>query len=223
MFRTIAGEGAAVDQNVCANWQKQKLQDVLANYEPSDIFSVDEVALFCKLLPNKTHSFKGEKCAGAKHSKDRVTVLVGANMDGHQKLKLLVIGKAKRPRAFKGVKGLPVLYDANTKAWTTRAIFESWLRAKDAEFTRKGRKVVFIVENCPAHGEERDLNSIHLDFLPANVTVILQPTDHSVNRNLKVLYRRQVLKRMMLCMNRDVLFAIHIYDNSKMLRACRLL
>ncbi|KAM7306822.1 tigger transposable element-derived protein 4-like [Ixodes scapularis] len=99
VFPTIAGESATVVQNVCADWQQQKLQDVLSN-EPSDIFNVDEMALFYKFLPNKTLSFKGEKCTGGKHSKDRITVLAEANMDGSKKLKLLVIGKTKRPRAL---------------------------------------------------------------------------------------------------------------------------
>lgn len=220
VFRTIAGESAAVDLNVCADWQQQKLQDVLSTYKPSDIFNVDEMALFYKLLPNKTLSLKGEKCTGGKHSKDRVTVLVGANMDGSEKLKLLVIGKAKRPRAFKGVKGLPVFYEANTKAWMTQAIFETWLRERDAEFIKKGRKVVFIVDNCPAHGEVRDLNSIRLEFLPANVTAVLQPMDQGVIRNLKVFYRRHILRRMMLYMESNkgytvgLLSAIHILAQS---------
>lgn len=134
----IAGEIAVADKNVCTDWQQQKVQDVLTNYEPCDIFNVDKMSLFYKLLPNKALSLKGEKCTGGKHSKDRVNVLVGANLDGSEKLKLLVIGKAKRPRAFKGAKGVPAMYEANTKAWMTQAIFETWLRQKDAEFTRKG-------------------------------------------------------------------------------------
>ncbi|KAH7955377.1 hypothetical protein HPB52_000799 [Rhipicephalus sanguineus] len=34
--------------------KEQKLQDVLSNYGPSNIFKADETTLFCKLLPNKT-------------------------------------------------------------------------------------------------------------------------------------------------------------------------
>ena len=38
---------------------------------------------FCS-LPDKTHAFKGEKCTGGKQAKDRLTVLVAANMDGSE-------------------------------------------------------------------------------------------------------------------------------------------
>ena len=46
-------------------------------------------------MPDKTLRVKREKCTGGKLSKERVTVLVGANMSGSEKRKLLVIGKSR--------------------------------------------------------------------------------------------------------------------------------
>jgi len=40
-------------------------------------------------------TFKEDTCHGGKKSKERVTVMVGANTTGTQKLKLLLIGKSK--------------------------------------------------------------------------------------------------------------------------------
>lgn len=52
-------------------------------------------------------------------------------MTGKDKLPLLIIGKSKRPRCFKGVKTLPVNYACNTKAWVTKKLFKGWLKKVD--------------------------------------------------------------------------------------------
>ncbi|XP_066149867.1 uncharacterized protein [Euwallacea fornicatus] len=57
----------------------------------NDIFNGDETGLFYKTTPNKTLKFKGEKCAGGKQSKERITVWVCANMTGTEKRLLMVI------------------------------------------------------------------------------------------------------------------------------------
>ena len=57
----------------------------------------------------------GKTCSGGKRNK--VTVLVCANMSGTEKVPLLVIGKFAKPRYFKGTATPPVLYEANRKAW----------------------------------------------------------------------------------------------------------
>ena len=49
-------------------------------------------------------------CHGVKLSKERVTVLVGANSDSSEKLPLLMIGKSAKPRCFKNIKKLPCVY-----------------------------------------------------------------------------------------------------------------
>ena len=54
--------------------------------------TLDESLCFCK-----------ENLSGSKKAMDRISVLVCANMPGTEKKKLLVIGKSKNPRCFKGV------------------------------------------------------------------------------------------------------------------------
>ncbi|XP_056645853.1 tigger transposable element-derived protein 6-like [Diorhabda sublineata] len=66
-------------------------QLILQDYQPDDVFNMDECGLFYKCLPNKTLAFKDDKCFSGKNSKERVTVVVCANMTG--KLRILVIGK----------------------------------------------------------------------------------------------------------------------------------
>ena len=60
----------------------------------------------------------GERCSVGKKSKERVTVLVGSNASGSQKIPLFMIGKSKNPRPFKNAK-LPFKYAANKRAWMT--------------------------------------------------------------------------------------------------------
>ena len=47
-------------------------------------------------------------------------------------------------------------------------LFEEWIRELDGKFVREDRKVVLIVDNCPAHPHVGGLKSIRLCFLPAN-------------------------------------------------------
>ena len=71
------------------------------------------------MLSDKTVEFKDVDCHGGKKNKERLTAMICSNMDGSDKLPLLVIGKAANPRCFKNVKPLPVQYHANKKACVT--------------------------------------------------------------------------------------------------------
>lgn len=69
--------------------------------------------LYWKCLPTRTQALKKERCApGYKASKERLTIMTCANGTGEHKLPVVVIGKAKKPRSFKGTetKDLPVHY-----------------------------------------------------------------------------------------------------------------
>lgn len=150
-YRSVSGENASVDKGVCVDWKERTLQLILSRYDPNDIFNADETGLYWRLLPDKTHAFRGEVCTGRKRSKERVTVLVCANMTGTEKCPLLTIGKYKKPRCFRGVTLLPTEYEANTNAWMTSAVFETWIRTWNNKLTRSGRRIALFVDNCTAH------------------------------------------------------------------------
>ncbi|XP_037521813.1 tigger transposable element-derived protein 4 [Rhipicephalus sanguineus] len=90
-FKKMCGESGAVNDSVVAEYRDGKLQSLLQQFPPNDIFNCNETGLFYKLLPEKTLAFAGDPCHGGKHSKERLTVLVGSNMSGSEKLPLLVI------------------------------------------------------------------------------------------------------------------------------------
>lgn len=193
-YGKINGEAQSVDRNVTHDWIYRVWPKLKEKYAPSDTFNADETGIFFKLTPDKTLKFKAEKCVGGKLSKERITVLVAANMSGTEKRKLLVIGKSKNPRCFKNIKQLPVTYKANKSAWMTSQIFEEELRKWDAEL--KGRKILLLVDNCPAHPLVSNLRNIELAFFPPNTTSVLQPMDQSVIKSLKSHYRKKLLMEL---------------------------
>ena len=174
----MSGEAASVTEDMTTDWLGEKLPALLREYQPVDVFNADETELFWKFLPHKTLHMKDEQCSGGKKSKERITVLVCANMTGTEKLPLLVIRKFAKPRCFKNVHTLAVQYEANRKAWMITDLFSSWLMKLDREFTRAGRKIALVIDNCPAHSNiQASLNAVKLVFLPPNTTAKLQLCD----------------------------------------------
>ncbi|GBL89945.1 Tigger transposable element-derived protein 4 [Araneus ventricosus] len=189
-FETICGEAAAVEGEAIEDWKSSVLKDILSRFDASKVFNLDETGLFYRLLPDKTLSFKGEKCTSGKATKQRQTLLLGANISGNEKLKPLVIGKSKRPRCFKNVKSPPVEYEANSNAWMTTTIWERHIRKLDSQFSRQKRNVAIIVDNCTVHNQLENLKAIEIVFLPLNVTALLQPLDQRIIRVFKRKYKK---------------------------------
>lgn len=55
------------------------------------------------MLPNKPLASSNDTVAGTKLIKDRLTIATSSNADETHKLPLFVIGKSKKPRAFKNI------------------------------------------------------------------------------------------------------------------------
>ena len=126
VFHRVEGEEGSVNEDMLRECKSKRLPELLENFSP-DIFNSDETGLFWKWLPDKTLSLKGDKCAGGRRSKDRIVILVCANMSGTEKLHWLVVGRFTKPRHFQSARTLPVQYEANKKAWVISESFSSWL------------------------------------------------------------------------------------------------
>ncbi|KAL4149360.1 hypothetical protein QTP88_003322 [Uroleucon formosanum] len=79
VFRKICGESASVDEGICDDW-KAKLQDLLCEYDPKNVFNADETGLFFKCLPDRTLTYKNEKCHGDNNDFPKVTILTAITM-----------------------------------------------------------------------------------------------------------------------------------------------
>lgn len=196
-FKSISGEAASVSTADVLSFTNE-LPYMIRNYEPRNVYNADETGLFFRALPDKTFAFKGEKCFGGKLSKERLTILQCANMAG-EKEKLVVIGKAARPRAFKnlGLHMLPVSWFSNTKAWMTSEIMHDWLNQFDRKMGAQKRKILLFLDNAASHPRQPVLHNIKICFLPPNTTAICQPLDQGIIQAFKVRYRSKILKRIL--------------------------
>lgn len=175
---------------------------------PEQVYNADETALWWRCIPTTTlAAFYEKEAPGFKVNKDRLTALVCANVSGSHKTKLFVIGKFKKPRAFKNVAHLPVHYEATQNAWMTAAIFKWWFfhcfvpEVKEhlkQQGLPEDSKVILILDNCRAHPPASELVSgnIFVVYLPPNVTSLIQPMDQGVIRNFKHHYRTSFTRKL---------------------------
>lgn len=202
---TISGEKLSSNESAVQPFIehfKNKVEEL--GLLPDQIYNADESGLFWRLLPNKTFVSAEEASApGRKVSKDRITFMPCSNATGTHKLDLLVIGKAKNPRAFKNI-CLPVCYKNQIKSWVTREVFSEWFH-KDfvpevKKFMKRSNlpiKALLVLDNAPGHPNEQELKSsdgnIQAIFLPPNCTPLLQPMDQNVIQKIKSLYKNKLL------------------------------
>jgi len=71
-------------------------------------------------------------------------------------------------------------------------IFNQYLKEFDEYFKRKGRKIVFFLDNVPMHivDEATNLTNVELHYFLPNLTLVLQPLDAGIIRSLKALSRK---------------------------------
>ena len=215
-LKAVSGEEGAVSEDVVQPWTAGRPQ-LLNDYKPENVYNVDETGLFFKLCPDWSLSLRGEKYTGGKKSKERLTVLEGGSIAG-EKLPLLVIGKAKKPRCFSGVHCLPLDYEANKRAWMTGDLFREWLAKWNRRLAAAQRDVLLIVDNCPAHPRDLRFTNITMKFFPPNTISKLQPCGQEIIRNLKVHYRHQLMRRALWCMENDRAPTVNVLDAMQWLK-----
>ena len=209
------GEAASVSLET-AEMERQRVQELVAAYgvEPRDLFNADETGLFYGQVSFLLHGSAGshadsigrmppdrglsiKKCSGVKGTKVRLTYLLVSNADGSEKLPPLIIGKAKKPRAFENKTGtqLGFYYRNNAKAWMTGDIYQEWLRQWDFELGAKRRKVVLLQDNFSGHIIPDGLQNIRVENLKPNLTAYVQPMDQGIIRCFKAHYRAMFIQR----------------------------
>lgn len=189
----LHGEGAEVSEEACKQWLDE-LPNLLAEYDLDDIYNCDETGVSFRSIPTKSLIRADEKASGTKVLKERFTVLVTGSATG-KKEKLWIIGKSKNPRSFpknKSDYAHLFTYRSNKRAWMTSNIFMEYVNWFNNKMQVQGRKVLLMLDNCPAHPPVT-LSNVKLLFLPKNTTSHLQPMDAGVIAWLKKRYTRLFL------------------------------
>jgi hypothetical protein len=195
-FKKVHGEAGSADVEAAHTWT-ETLPQLLEKYDAGDVYNADETGLYYRATPDGSLVFRETVIKGSKKALARITLLVCCNMDGSDRLKLLVVGKSKQPRCFKGVnmQKLSVTYTSNQAAWMTAAIFTDWIKEWDRKLTSQGRSILLLVDNASCHPPV-ELTSINLQFLPPNTTALVQPLDQGIIKNLKHFYRESLRSRI---------------------------
>lgn len=230
---TISGEALSANKDAVPDFKKHFF-DLLdkEGISGEQVYNCDETGLNYRTLPSKTLASKQEKATpGFKKSKDRVTVLACSNATGNHKLRLTLIGKSRKPRAFKNLKdlsSLPLHYTHQKKAWMNGEIFKNWFEQEFVPQVEKHladnnlpRKAILVLDNAPSHPANDQLKDgdIKALFLPANVTSVCQPMDQGVLQALKKKYRRRLLSYIIAAIdNTEVAAALQSVDMLDIIR-----
>ncbi len=101
----LHGEGAEVDKNDLELLSAlEELYSIIAQYNPENVYNMDETGLFFRLLPRYFILMLNEDISstrGKKKVKDRVSLIVCANASGTHKIPCVMIGKPKEPACIK--------------------------------------------------------------------------------------------------------------------------
>ncbi|EIW83687.1 DDE-domain-containing protein [Coniophora puteana RWD-64-598 SS2] len=134
---------------------------------------------------------------GIKTQKLRLTYALCANATGTDKLRPLVIGKFRQPRAFnkKPAAAHGFDYRNNLNAWMTTPLYQDWISNWDSELRRNDRHILLLQDNFSGHVVPDGLTNIRVENFAPNLTAHVQPNDQGIIRCFKAHYRAAYIER----------------------------
>lgn len=166
------------------------LEQIVAAYEPKDVFTVDETGLFFRLLPR--HDTLVPSTDPSK-SLERVTLVLCCNATGAERLPVSVISKDAAPRCKAPSSDWPLPYFHQSNAWMDTKVFAKWFDEVFARHVGKDRKVLLLLDNAPGHPVSFENGNIRVLALHPASKSWVPPLTRGVITGLKNRYKLRVL------------------------------
>ncbi|XP_072007125.1 tigger transposable element-derived protein 5 [Engystomops pustulosus] len=177
-------------------------------YGDEQIYNANITGLYWKLLPDQTHDIITSKTPQGHHKvKDRVTILLAANLTGNHKLKPLVVGKLQDPASLRHQPQdkLPATYRYCKKARVTPDLLRQWFFEDFVPMVKRylrrcclQQKAVLLVNQSARSPPEKGLQtpdgSIRVLFISKNTRSKIPSMDQGVVSSFKQLYKRELLR-----------------------------
>lgn len=169
------------------------------NYRPQDIFTIDEFKLFYSLPLDQIFDVSSVD-NGLKQSsfttENSLTIMLGCNIDGSEKLTPLVVGKydkfdisqsshnnfknlssnniSKHNLMNKITESYQIFYKSNINKWITSSMFQNYLLALEHKLSNASpnRKIVIILDDSSSH------RIINLQFKNIKLCYLKNNTNH---------------------------------------------
>ena len=169
--------------------ERERIQKALNGWDLNNVFNADETSFFWKSIQNNGLSTKG--LPGKKIDKTRMSVLTMMNATGTEKIRLLFIATARKPRCFGRKEGrdLGFWYFYNKKAWMTGDVFADALEELNTRMKQENRRILLLLDNFSGHKwRENNITNITMLFFSPNLTSFVQPADAGIICCLKAIF-----------------------------------
>lgn len=100
----------------------------------------------------------------------------------------------------------------------TSSIFENYVTDLDRKMTKEKRKIALLLDNCTAHPQVDNLQSVKLVYLPPNTTSKTQPLDAGIIRCMKAIYRKELARLRLVAFDTNSEFYITVLDALHLLK-----
>ncbi|XP_053322327.1 tigger transposable element-derived protein 5 [Spea bombifrons] len=182
-------------------------------YGDEQIYNANLTGLYWKLLPDQTRQVTlGKQPDGYKKVKDRVTILLAANLTGNHKLKPLVVGKPQDPPSLGRCNQdkFPAAYRHSKTGWMTPELLREWFFEEFAPSVKRHlrryglqQKAVLLINQSPTKPTDDELHTpdgnIRVVFLSRSTRGKIPSMDQGVMSSFKQLYKRELLRLLVSC------------------------
>ena len=135
----------------------ERLWELTKDYDPVDIWNMEETGYFFKALPEKGLAEKKSQALGDKKSKMRLAIAFLVSTVGDKVIEPIVIWGSAKPRCFKNLIKPEGTYDvhyySSQKLWMASEIMDSVLTKINRKMPAAKRNSLLFMGNGPCHPE----------------------------------------------------------------------